>query len=150
MKIAGQISVFMLLLFISGCGAGATGDKNINTIIQEPNTQDAKPKQTPQESNPTPKINRSEIKERVNAIDLNQNSFGTTDNLSLERGLIEIIYVGDRYEKDQLFLKDKNGKILNKTFSFEGNVDSTKEESISKAILLILMELKVDLKSIFL
>jgi subtilisin family serine protease len=130
-----KVSIVVSLLIFVGCGGGgATSQGQYLPSSGSEATQKQQVDDNPSsvtdptyESNQGEKINRSEIQTQVNSIKEKENSFGDVSHLSLERGLVEIVYIGDEYKADELLQKDDKGNIINETYQYEGKVDTSKE-----------------------
>ncbi len=126
--IKGVMLSSLLAVFLAACGGAGSGvadegstkdlpsDNKNNLIDSNPSTEQA-----------PPKIDRSILQKKIASIDLTQSTIGDSSNLTLKRGLVEIVYLGEAFETDQLLWKDEEGNILNDTFLIEGEVDTSKE-----------------------
>jgi len=130
LKRVAKISIVASLLIFVGCGGGGTAkEQNLpssGSKASQKQQVDDKPNSVTEPAYES-KINRSEIQTQVNSISKEQNSFGDVSHLSLKRGMIEIVYLGDEYEVDELLQKDDKGNIINETYQYEGKVDTSKE-----------------------
>jgi len=119
-----HLGMFILISFLSACG-GASGSEAASDTPKDKQALIQKEQDIIKNSSPV-KINRAEIQSKVNLIKVENDSFGNVENLSLERGLVEIVYKDEIYKHDQLLLVDNNGNALNKTYQYIGKVDTSK------------------------
>ncbi len=111
------ISSLLLISIFVGCGGGG-GEAGSSSSFQPVDKE---------EIQDTPKdivIDRDELKNRVRSIiDSSDNHIGESQNLYFERGDVDIIYIGEKYESDNIIDRDTN-----KTYSFgDIKIDTSKE-----------------------
>ncbi len=134
--IKGVVISSLLAVLLVACGGTSSGvadsgakqgaDQSSQADVQS-GANDSNPSTASSKEQGTPKIDRSILQKKIASIDPAQSTIGDSSHLSLKRGFVEIVYLGDVYKNDELLLRDDEGKILNDTFLVEGEVDTSKE-----------------------
>jgi hypothetical protein len=114
------LTTLLAILFI-GCGSGSTTSNNLDN----PKSDDKETQKSDNHQNTTEKL--YDLTSGIKKAENEDNSVGYTKDLFLERGLVEVLLLGDKYQHDKLFQRDENGNIINNEYFYEGEVDNTKE-----------------------